>query len=94
MMEENKVISPVLVAAKLAAAESLEEPELHDQLRDNPRLVEMIWFIQWCSMQPGGLKTLVSSMLSQFPNKFISARMHKVGLPTDGRYSIEQCMQI
>src|SRR5216684_3003098 len=65
--QEVGIIRPELVAHKLAAIRNYEQPKLLAQIEDNPRLVEMLWFIQYVSMQPGGLVKFCKEMLDAFP---------------------------
>ncbi|MCX6924502.1 MAG: hypothetical protein NT154_14990 [Verrucomicrobia bacterium] len=93
MMPEN-TIRPELVAAKLASADNLERPELAEQIKSTPRLVEMVWFIQWRSFQPGGLSAFSADLLATFPERFISRDMQKAGAVRGGRYNLKQSLLI
>jgi hypothetical protein len=64
------VIRPEDVAHKLAAIRNYEHPVSLDQITANPRLVELLWFLQHESMQPGGLNKFVDDMLTQVPSRF------------------------
>ena len=68
-------IRPELLAAKLAAIRNHEDPQLLKALTERPRLVEMLWFIQFVSMQPGGLLKFCEDMIEQLPSRFGTATM-------------------
>jgi hypothetical protein len=93
MIPEN-TIRPELVAAKLASAANLERPELAEQIKSTPRLVEMVWFIQWRSFQPGGLDAFSAGLVAAFPERFISREMQKAGVARGGRYNLKQWLAI
>ncbi len=44
--------------------------EITTQVEKRPRLVELLWFIQWWSNQPGGLKKLSEQCMAEFPKAF------------------------
>jgi hypothetical protein len=73
------VIRPEVLATKLAAIRNHEYPKLLEQIRTRPRLVEMLWFIQWKSMQPGGLGTFAEELTAQVPEHFRTDTMPKAG---------------
>ena len=62
-------IRPELLAAKLAALRNHEHPELLEAVTKRPRLVEMLWFIQWASIQPGGLLKFCEDMIEHVPGR-------------------------
>jgi hypothetical protein len=64
------IIRPEAVADKLAAIRNHEYPELLAQITAQPRLAEMMWFLQYTSMQPGGLVKFCADMLEQMPGRF------------------------
>ncbi len=52
-------IRPDLLASKLERISNFEYEDVRIQIADEPRLTEMLWFIQWASMPEnyaGGLK--------------------------------------
>ena len=57
------------LAEKLAAAANLDLPDLAEALAKEPRRREMLWFVQWYSMQPGGLPKLTTELLAAFPER-------------------------
>src|ERR1035441_4730526 len=62
-------IRPELLAAKLAAIRNYEYPELLAQVTANPRLVEILWYLQAMSLRPGGLLKFVEELLAEFPER-------------------------
>jgi len=85
------VIRLELLAAKLAAIQNLDDAALAEEFTQRPELREMLLFLQWVSMQPGGLVKFVTDLLEQFP--------HRIGTPTmvaaHGRkYTFEEKLSI
>ena len=70
-------IRPELVAAKLAALRNYECPPVQRQIQERPRLVEMMWFIQAMSFQPGGLAKFAEDLLATFPERIGTVTMQK-----------------
>lgn len=93
MIPEN-AIPPDLVAAKLAQAHNIERPDLARQLAAHPRIVELIWFLQWRSFQPGGITGFIDGLLSTFSDSFITAAMKAAGPARDGHYTLAQCLEV
>lgn len=87
-------ICPEAVAAKLARADTLEDRLLANAIAQQPRLVELIWFIQWRSCQAGGLEELKSDLLATFPQYFGTEAMRNIGIPASNRYNIAQCLSV
>ncbi|HEY3862589.1 MAG TPA: AAA family ATPase [Verrucomicrobiae bacterium] len=69
-------ISPLDVAATLAAAANLTNPGLAAQIQKQPRLVEVKWWLQHHSGQPGGLEKLAGGLIQKFQNHFGPACLH------------------
>src|ERR1035441_2026328 len=69
------IIRPEAVADKLAAIRNHEYPELLAQITAQPRLPEIMWFLQHTSMQPGGLVKFCADMFEQMPGRFGTATM-------------------
>jgi AAA domain len=74
-------IRPEDVAKKLAAIRNHEYPVLLAQLADQPRLVEMMWFLQYTSTQPGGLVKFCADMFAQLPERFGTETMRAAKRP-------------
>ncbi len=67
MSEAAKIHSEKLA---LKLAESVEVPALADQIYERPRLHEALWFVQWQSMQPGGLGRFAREFAAEFVDSF------------------------
>lgn len=65
-----KAIRSEYVAQKLGAIRNHEYPKLLAQLTAQPRLAEMLWYLQWISMQAGGLVKFCAEMYRQMPWRF------------------------
>src|SRR4051794_16539126 len=92
-MNNTLPINPQLVAAKLAAIGNYEQPTIFEQISAEPRLVELLWFIQAMSIQPGGLKKFVEDFTHEFAKHVGTASMVKAG-EQKAEYSIEQATEI
>jgi hypothetical protein len=77
----QSAISPLPVAVKLAAVSNLAEPALAKQLQADPRLVELIWAIQFWSMQPGGLDKRALDIIADFAPEFGPPIVHDESQP-------------
>lgn len=62
-------IRPELLAAKLAAIRNFEYPKLAAQMTANPRLAEILWYLQAMSLRPGGLLKFVEELLVELPER-------------------------
>ena len=71
-------ICPLVVAEKLRAIRQLEFPALAEEIEARPRLVEMLWFIQWKAHQPGGLPKFARELVEEMPEWFATDAMHAV----------------
>jgi hypothetical protein len=87
-------ICPIALTEKLRAIRELRLPEQAQDLAGNPRLLEMMWFIQWRSHQPGGLDKFVQELLLEFPERMRSPAMRAVPWPRSGHYTLEECVQL
>lgn len=70
-------IRPEDVASKLAAIRNYEHPEILEQITQRPRLVELMWHLQYESFQPGGLLKFTESFLAEFPERLGSPTLVK-----------------
>jgi hypothetical protein len=71
-------IRPEAVAKKLAAVRNREKPDLLNQIDQRPVLVELLWFIQAMSLQPGGLLSFCEDMLKSIPGRLGTPMMRSV----------------
>ncbi len=85
------IIRPETVAAKLAAAANLSQPLLAEEFAEQPRLVELLWFLQWESMQPGGLEKFTLALLAEFPGRIGPAALLSAGA---GKLTQKECLEI
>jgi hypothetical protein len=72
-------ISAESVAYKIAAMRNFYTPQFHEQVTAQPRLLELLWFIQWQSIQPGGLERFALEFLEAFAGRIGTAAMHSIG---------------
>jgi hypothetical protein len=87
-------IQPEVVAAKIAAINNFEQSKLMDEVAAQPRLIELLWFIQFMSMQPGGLKKFVSDLIEAMPERLGTATM-RAHRPKQGKLlSKELCLRV
>ncbi len=75
-MSEQSIILPEILAAKMAAVGNFKAPEVSEQLKAQPRLFELLWFLQAMSMRPGGLAKFVEEFLAEFSLRIGTATMH------------------
>ena len=87
-------IRPEVIANKLAAIRRGEYPGLSKELETTPALAEMLWFLQFVSLEPGGLQKFASELLKDFHEHLGTELMLKVGTPKNGRYSAQQAANI
>jgi hypothetical protein len=69
-------IDPEDMAAKFAGAQNLTDAGFAEALRNEPRLRELLWFLQWQSTQPGSLEKFSEDIIEQFPASFGPAFLH------------------
>ena len=67
---QKSVIAPEIIAAHLAAAANLSDPALVESIAAQPRLIELLWFLQWASLQPGSLEKFAHDTIQKFPARF------------------------
>lgn len=87
-------IRPELVAAKLKSARMREDPQLDDQIQEQPRLVEMLWFLQWMFTRPGGGEQFTRTFVERYADRLGTAEAVRIGAPAGGSWSLEQCQRI
>lgn len=87
-------VDAVAVCDKLKAIRELREPQLAQQLNAEPRLAELIWFLQWQSHQPGGLDRFVHEFLLEFPERLRTRAMAEIPSPRSGRHTLENAVRI
>ncbi len=92
--ERTSPISAVDVAARLQDAREMRLPELLRKMRENPRIEELLWFIQWVSHQPGGLEKFAHDLIIRFPERVGLKGIQVVGFPLGRKYSVAEFAQI
>jgi hypothetical protein len=75
-MNDLKPISIETAAKKLATAENLSDPEFAKAIESEPRLPELLLFLQWLSIQPGGLQRAMCKTVEDFAPQFGPACLH------------------
>ena len=55
---------------------------------------ELVWFLQFVSHQPGGLKKLAADLCAQFPDRIATASMRKFGTKAGKVYSARQAQAV
>ena len=93
-MNQTTVIPPEKVARKLVEVRNVWDAEKVKQFEAEPRLVELMWSIQWYSMQPGGVQKLTDGLLATYSERFVTEIMQKTGAPRGGRYSRAECLEV
>lgn len=78
-MTKALTVRPERLADKLRAVRNFEESVISDAVEKQPRIPEMLWFIQWKSMQPGGLSRFAEELIQSFPDRIGTETLIKVG---------------
>ena len=87
-------IRPEILAGRLHQI-GYDAPALAEEIRRQPRFLELLWFVQWQSMQPGGLERFAEQVIEKVPDRFMSEGQLKAGRPKDnGRYTMAQCLDV
>jgi len=84
-------ICPLILAKKIHGA---QRGEADTWITAAPRRREILWFIQWSSLQIGGLPALVRDLVERLPECFQSAAMLATKPNRQGLYSVEQCLAV
>ncbi len=83
-------IRPEAIAAKLAALRNFEEPAILLEMEKEPRLSELLWYIQWHSFQPGGLNKFIENFLATHADLVGTPSMIRFGMGSKS-FSRDQC---
>jgi len=62
-------------------------------LRDQ-KLIEMIWFIQYRTLQPDGLARLAEAILAEFPDRIGTPAMREIGCITGQNFSADEVRKL
>ena len=57
---------------------------------DDPEMQKLLWFIQYRSLDPRGLKVLAAELIEEFPERLGTPTLRKIGLQPHRRYQGEQ----
>ena len=90
----SSAINPISLATKFAAVANRNAPAMAEELERCPRLVEALWFIQWRSIQPGGLRSLVADLMEHHSGHFVTKAMQEIGAPRGGVYTFKDLMTV
>ncbi len=83
-----------VLAGKLADAENDFGSYLVQQFAREPRLREVLFYIQWRSFQPGGLMALAQDLLRDFPERVRTRTMAASTAGPGGRFAFAACIRI
>jgi len=73
------IVRPESVAKKLAAIRNYECPKMKAQVEANPRIPEVLLYLQYKSMQPGGLVKFCEDLVAELPERFGTPTMRESG---------------
>jgi hypothetical protein len=82
-------IAPEPLSAKIADADNLRSAYLAESIAGEPRLLELFWFLQWHSCQPGGLEKFCAGFVQDFVTSFGPACLYD----PSGDPALEQCRE-
>lgn len=86
-----KPICPIIIAKRIAAS-AIRHNE--HWLAEWPRRREILWFLQWASLQPGGLDDFARQLVEKLPARFQPLALTSQTPAADGLYSLAQCLAI
>ena len=90
----SAAVNPATLAVKLAAVAQRQAPKAAEELEKNPRLVEALWFIQWRSMQPGGLALFAEEIIRATDDNFATDVMRSIGKTRGEIYTFEELVRV
>jgi len=64
------------------------------QLVREPELRALLWFLQWRSLRPNGLKQVAADILTQFPERIGTPAMRRIGCEPGRIYTAAQVREI
>ncbi len=70
-------VCPLDITARLTQAVQLSYIEFADHLHSEPRLKEILWFLQYISRQPGSIEKFAADLIAEFPQQFGPAWLHQ-----------------
>src|SRR5260370_34156228 len=57
---------------------------------DDPEIQKLLWFIQYRSLEPRGLKVLAAELIEEFPERLGTPTLRKIGLQLHRRYNRQE----
>lgn len=84
-------VAPVLIAGKLESAHHRNGEEICEELKQEPRVQEILWFLQAVSMQPGSLAAYAEYLVNRYADELGSAEL--LALP-DGKLTDKQLRDV
>lgn len=88
----GSVVRPEDLARKLAAIHNYEDPELLRQIEANPRIPEILWYLQAMSLRPGGLARFVEALVNAVDLELFGTRSMRCA--QTAVYTFEQKVKI
>ncbi|HWY29564.1 MAG TPA: hypothetical protein VNX46_02340 [Candidatus Acidoferrum sp.] len=82
----------MIISAEILATK-LRGPSFAGQVAKHPRRLELLWFLQWASFQPGGLPALSEKILSRYQDRLGTEVMRRQKA-TNGQWSAESCQAV
>jgi hypothetical protein len=79
--EFNQALNAIAVAKR---AQLVSEPELRD----------LLWFLQWRSLEPNGLRRVADDLLAFYPERIGTPTMRRIGCEPERIYSAAEVMSI
>lgn len=90
----SSAINALAVANKLASIRNRINPAIADEFEADPRLIEVLWLIQWASTEAGGLSEFSRRLIERFPQRFVTEVMVDVETQRDGKYRVEDIVRV
>jgi hypothetical protein len=84
-------ICPVHIAERIKASATGSGDHW---LAESPRRREILWFLQWASLQHGGLDAFAHQLVEKLPARFQPAALTVQTPDASGLYSLPQCLTV
>lgn len=85
------MIRPERLASKLAGVRREKYLGLADEMMEEPRFLEALWFVQFMSMQPGGVAKFAEELAAFIAPRVGTASMQQFGLRA---YTLTECEKV
>lgn len=86
--------TPFQIATKLAASRSPGATKFARQLESEPRIVELLWHLEWCRRQPGGVVAFFRDAIAHFGEEILPDGFLTVPCDRNDRFSFDQLARI